>query len=318
MWLWASDMANHWLERDSKLPDLPLAQAMLNLAQARGLNLHKWLRGSGLFPEDFGHKSISPEQLLLLIERLYKLLPGQDHSFVLGHQLAQHGFTLGKFALSSCPSQPLVYTQLQQYQGQWHGYFEDAIGCGAMWPVVLEIHLTAILAYAKLNSGQRLKIALACRHDRPRHIQDYEHYLGLQLQFQQPLDQVRFINADAIGFEQLFVSDSAHQQAKSGLLAWLQQQLEQQSDLRLEQLAHQLEISPATLKRKLKQHGSAYSKLQDKVNGRRAIQLLQQGCLTNELLAQQLGFADIANFRRAFKRWLGDTPQMFRAKYSAE
>jgi AraC-like DNA-binding protein len=80
----------------------------------------------------------------------------------------------------------------------------------------------------------------------------------------------------------------------------------------LEELAAALQTSPRSLRRSLQRMGTSYQLLLDKVRRNRAEEWIRTTPMTVEEMAQQLGFSDVRSFRRAFKRWTGHTPYMFR------
>ncbi|GLQ30186.1 AraC family transcriptional regulator [Litoribrevibacter albus] len=77
-------------------------------------------------------------------------------------------------------------------------------------------------------------------------------------------------------------------------------------------IAHALGVSGRTLRRRLKELGTSYSALMNKVRCQAAIKLILQSNLTNEQIADRLGFSDSANFQHAFKKWTGKTPSFYR------
>ena len=77
-------------------------------------------------------------------------------------------------------------------------------------------------------------------------------------------------------------------------------------------VAAQLHISPRTLKRRLADLKTTYSKILDEERKRRAIALLRTTTLTTEEIAERLGYTDVANFGRAFRRWTRRTPGSYR------
>lgn len=97
-----------------------------------------------------------------------------------------------------------------------------------------------------------------------------------------------------------------------GLLQWLNQLIEQQIQQHglasLEHTAEQMEMSVATIKRKLSQHNTSFQRLLDQHRQQQAIFKLTEQGLSNEQVAEQLNFNDPTNFRRAIKRWTGLTP----------
>ena len=77
-------------------------------------------------------------------------------------------------------------------------------------------------------------------------------------------------------------------------------------------MAEQLATSPRTLKRHLQQADLTYRQLQDEARYRQACKLLgERGTRISEV-AYALGYNDVANFSRAFKRWSGKTPREYR------
>jgi AraC-like DNA-binding protein len=82
----------------------------------------------------------------------------------------------------------------------------------------------------------------------------------------------------------------------------------------LEEVAAQLHVSPRTLKRKLAGVGTSYSEILDGERQRGARSLLRTTSLTMDEIAERLGYSDVANFGRAFRRWTGRTPGAVRHK----
>jgi AraC-like DNA-binding protein len=73
------------------------------------------------------------------------------------------------------------------------------------------------------------------------------------------------------------------------------------------------DISERSFRRQLGAEGSSFRALLDGVRFRKAQQLLQQGRLSVEAIAQQLGYAESAAFIHAFQRWAGCSPAAFRS-----
>ncbi|HSW11421.1 MAG TPA: helix-turn-helix transcriptional regulator [Solimonas sp.] len=71
-------------------------------------------------------------------------------------------------------------------------------------------------------------------------------------------------------------------------------------------------MSPRTLKRRLRSHGLGFRKLIDGARQQEALRLLQDRRLTVEQIATMVGYSSPANFSRAFRRWCGQPPGLFR------
>ena len=79
----------------------------------------------------------------------------------------------------------------------------------------------------------------------------------------------------------------------------------------LSQLANALHMSPATLKRRLKELDVTYQSIKDEERFKRAKELIHLGELSMEDISDQLGYVDPSNFTKAFKGWAGITPKQF-------
>jgi AraC-like DNA-binding protein len=85
-----------------------------------------------------------------------------------------------------------------------------------------------------------------------------------------------------------------------------------QGDVRIEQVAPRLGMSVRTLQRRLKDRGLDYQGLLDTIRQRLATELLQDGLISIEEIGDRLGFSEPSAFRRAFKRWTGQSPSAYR------
>jgi len=77
-------------------------------------------------------------------------------------------------------------------------------------------------------------------------------------------------------------------------------------------LARRRHVSPRTLMRRLKQAGTSYQQIVDEVRATLAAELLRHSDTPIADIASRLGFADAANFGRAFRGWHGVPPGRFR------
>lgn len=80
----------------------------------------------------------------------------------------------------------------------------------------------------------------------------------------------------------------------------------------IEQVAERLCMSDRTLKRQLAAEDASFSGLLEEVRHRQAIGLLSRTDLSLDRISEQLGYSDVANFNRAFRRWTGKTPGKWR------
>lgn len=71
-------------------------------------------------------------------------------------------------------------------------------------------------------------------------------------------------------------------------------------------------LTPRTLHRHLLAEGTSFKQILEEVRHTLAVEQLKAGHLTVEEIAYSLGYTDLANFRRAFRRWEGVPPSTFR------
>jgi AraC-like DNA-binding protein len=72
-------------------------------------------------------------------------------------------------------------------------------------------------------------------------------------------------------------------------------------------------MTPRTLHRRLVDEGTSYREVLESVRRTLAVQHVRSGHFTMEEIAYRLGYTDLANFRRAFKRWESVPPSAYRA-----
>lgn len=77
-------------------------------------------------------------------------------------------------------------------------------------------------------------------------------------------------------------------------------------------VAASLGISESTLRNRLAEHGTGFHELLDSVRSELACSYLSQSRMSVTEVAFLLGFTDVSNFTRAFKRWTGMSPSRFR------
>ncbi len=80
----------------------------------------------------------------------------------------------------------------------------------------------------------------------------------------------------------------------------------------LEEVASGLHLSTRTLKRRLAAQGLTYSNVLEEQRREKALLLLRSPLLSLDEVAEQLGYSDTSNFRRAFRRWTGVSPATYR------
>lgn len=86
--------------------------------------------------------------------------------------------------------------------------------------------------------------------------------------------------------------------------------------LDIDTLAKTFSMSARNLRRRLKEEGTSYQQIKDKLRMARAKDLLRLGALSVNEISRQVGFQEAAAFTRAFKSWTGLSPRAYKEKYA--
>jgi len=168
---------------------------------------------------------------------------------------------------------------------------------------------------------------------KPAHHADYEtHWPQTHIEFDAPTTTISFplaVGAWAIATANPAVTDIFRQQCEallrpltgSGVVSnrvrhVLMRTLDAPPGI--DTVARALAMSERTLRRRLDEEETTYRALIDQVRAEMASQYLRQTTLPATEISRLLGFDNVANFRRAFRRWFGTTPQTQRDSGAAD
>lgn len=83
----------------------------------------------------------------------------------------------------------------------------------------------------------------------------------------------------------------------------------------LEAFASDQQMSPSTFRRRLEREGCSFQEIKDEVRRGVAVELLRQTGTSIGEIAERTGFQEPSAFHRAFKKWTGESPGRYRARY---
>lgn len=79
-----------------------------------------------------------------------------------------------------------------------------------------------------------------------------------------------------------------------------------------EEVAEQLGVSLRTLHRRLAREGLSYQSMLDSMRRRVATEFLENTHLSMDQVAERVGYSDATSFRKAFRKWTGQSPTHYR------
>ena len=183
-----------------------------------------------------------------------------------------------------------------------------------------------IAQIAEVITGKRLSGAAECTFEEPSYMRRFAGLMTDPMRFSQPANRLVFpashldvpiVSADPIAM-QLARAQCERELAAlvlaGGLVGRAREAIDGADDTfrSLDEVARTLHMSTRTLKRTLASHGTTFSALVDEKRRQRALLLIAQRDLALGEIAYRLGYSDVANFTRAFRRWTGKTPAAFR------
>jgi len=316
-----------------------LPAVLIDLARSRGIDTHHLLRGCELFYEDIvtGGALISPQQFLRLIDNARRLLSAPDTSFLFGQRLWPGHYGPGSQLLEQADNLQQALERLGEYRAllsplltpvmhlddrYLHLYWRDSCGASEQSTFLLEASMTAVVALARRQQNERLPWRFQFAYAEPAYVEQYWVHLGDALTFDRPSTVMSvpreyllrpWPQAGSTGALVARQSCSAQLHAwgwQASFLDHLHAYLSQhiRHPLSLERVAAAFETSPASFKRRLGKHGTHFQEQLDLTRRDLALYLYQVKGYSNEEVAQHLGFSDITNLRRSFKRWTGRVP----------
>ncbi len=84
------------------------------------------------------------------------------------------------------------------------------------------------------------------------------------------------------------------------------------SELSIDRIAEDLNLSKRTLQRRLQQQKANFAQLRDTMRFHYAIKFLIEEHMSVDTVSKALDFSDRTSFTNAFKRWTGLSPSVFR------
>ena len=341
--------------RDARLPGSNhfhgnIIAALLARAVELDVCSAPWFDGLRIGPADFDAPEppcLSYRDVCSILRRALASLPGEGHGLELGNRQSLSNFgVLGLAMLAASTFREALHTGIRYapISGAMLdlALADDPAGIAMTMRMYradpqLEIYLCEELASSCLNLCRSVlgedfrpeRIELA--YPPPAHAERYPRVLRAEVRFgctdnrivvarrwlDQPMPAANPKTAHQLA--ELCRAQMPPGQPASGIVAVIEQRLALQPAKapQLAELALELHMTERTLRRQLQAEGASYRALLDRVRERAARRLLHERALSLGQVAAAVGFSDVRDFRRAFKRWTGRLPGELRRDEAA-
>lgn len=335
--------------KDQLLPNNYLPN-LLNLVSSRGGNVARVLNRA-----DLDTRHVEPLNATIRWAQFHDIIVAAREEInepglglYLGSQLTitTHGL-LGLAAMSSANLEetaevasryiatrtPLVALRLQKNSRYALLNIDELFALGDIRTTFLEVlaeTLQAVIRFVSGNQCQLQEVRFAFQE--PKYSSLYQAFFDCPVVFNAPANQL-VLNITDLALPCILADSRAKQQAAHQcqlLLSEWQAKQNLSGQIRLilgrtkgrfpsyEQVADELAMAPRTLRRRLAEEETSYQQLVEIWRQDMAHQYLTTTGLGIQQIAYLLGYADPANFGRAFRKWhTGRSPSQYRQQHSA-
>ncbi|MEH6581243.1 MAG: AraC family transcriptional regulator [Halioglobus sp.] len=330
---------------DSLMLPTQLSLLLLQLAEPLGARPTAVLHGTGLSPADLENHDtwISYRQSMKIIENAYQQTGSATLGLEVGSAEDISTFGILGYAMLSCATVGEAIAVGEKYQRTAQAICdtrleirENSIAMAADTPFVVkpecyrfavEALFSGIMEILRILTGEEFyPIEIQCVYEDPGYRELYKTIFRCPVEFGAPANRVvvdrAFMDLPVLQANK-FNARMSEKMCEEILHKYVG---EKDLTTRIRHIilrvpgqfpdeaavADALTMSARTLRRQLSALDTSYRELLDQVRAELAQQYLQNSGLKVEQVALLLGYTETTNFRRAFKRWLGVSPQDYR------
>ncbi|MEJ8850545.1 AraC family transcriptional regulator [Variovorax rhizosphaerae] len=323
-------------------PCAPLPLNLLHGLQKAGINLAEAAALADLTVQDL-KGPLTDEQSDRFLTVAYELLADPTAGLALGMQMrpelfgvvgfsamtsANFGAALARIArytalLPACDLEVVQHAREAEVRMHYSGPERPYSRCR------IDIQMGALLSFGRFFTEQPITpLRLTLRGERPPYHARYAEVFSCPALFGQPHDAIVFRRADldlplvsanpqvTALFDDAAERDLMASRATRDMTKAVRDVLREMLRGELptvEQVASRLCVSERTLQRRLAREGAQFTALLDDVRLEMARHHLAAGRASLTEIAYLLGFVDPNSFFRSFKRWTGQTPDVYRS-----
>ncbi len=292
--------------------------------------------------------NLSSEQYYLFIENLLNEMTIEGIGFKVGNKFSISDYGILGYAFLSSPTLLDAFETFFRYQAIVgnDSMFQETMSIDGddvilsftgrlpskelyTYEVDLFLGQWANTLHSISTSGLNLRATrVNISHAKPSYAKLYDNAFNCPIYYEQAENQI-FVPREMLNQKSDMLSNSAaqacEQQCKDALKNLQQQYGLAEKVRRLiientamnqggEEMASQLNMSYRTLRRRLSEEGTSFKEINEKVRMSMASEYLLKTEFSTQEIAFLLGFSEVANFHRSFKKWSKLTPGEFRTQ----
>lgn len=323
-----------------------LLQTLAEVVADKGIDPHSLCRGLGFALDDLDDPAqrISYRQAVAMIQRALKVIPNQGLGLWVGNQNVLGTLGLLGHVLSLCKTLRdafelgirhqhttggIVVSSVQEVPGQVYVDAECRLPFADVQQFAVEEFFASLLVYGRALVGADFHcLRVEFMHAAPDYVAQYHRLLGADVRFgclhnrlvlEAHWLDVCLPNHHSLALRQavkLLELEGAQVHQKLDLIQAVERAISR--DLtrgsHLEKIAGDLNMSGRTLRRRLTEHALTFEALLEQVRQARTMSLLANPEMSIERITEEVGYSDVRSFRRAFKRWTGQSPSAYRGE----
>jgi AraC-like DNA-binding protein len=327
---------------DASLPAVHV-RAILEMAARWHVDADELLEDTGLTFEDLDdpRRAVEMPTVIEIIERAVAATAEPALGLYLGLQMriSAHGY-LGFAALCCATMRDALELAVEFAPTRTTGIglrleidgdtaaliIEERVSLGAAREVIVAALMVGLWQIGNALTGRWLAGTAELAFSRPTYADRYERFAPGPIRFDRPdhrlvfdaaLLDLPFVMADP-ATQRLALEHCERELALLGFGTDFPRRVRAliaaglDTGAKLENVAARLGMSPRTLRRRLAAAGASYTDILDEARRELAEHLLRTSDPSIADVAHRVGYSDVANFTRAFRRWTGTTPASFR------
>lgn len=327
---------------------IPISKAM----QTNNIDVQQALDASGITQADLESQDarIAVSKLCKLVDYCNARLPRQDFSIQVAEQFHPGMFHALGYAMMSSASLEDGLQRIVRYKRivsdacrvemseveeglsfrMYPMHYEDDRR-PTLGPKEIEVFLATLVKFARETVDSQLHpVAVYLRADKPE--DDYlTEYFGVEPHFncdfnalvfdrEQASKQLMTHNILLTRSHEKMLDEYLSRIDKNDLANLVKCKIYERLSLGApcqSEIADDLGMSLRNLQRKLNERGTSFKEILEHTRKKLALEYMEQRHLSLGEIGYLVGFASVANFNRAFKRWTGCTPGEFRVSHAA-